>query len=324
MDFATEICPDSTALGNVDIGGIGVYLSYIVQLFLILMVWASLRILWCFIPPPPGTPWQPALDQQDAVMVGLYDFQQAQAYFALTLSLATFIALAGDGAIFEASTYQQIGITIALFGDAATTSVVCMTLGIYLLHKSGNEARLPAALSSIATVLATVAFGLTRRPLYNLKPRAKPTTWLPSCGGRNTPAKFCTAPDKLHYSTRFEAPIVAVCSTIMLLTLLRYRISTPIAMPHTRHAITELTLVASTVIMIMWLINPETLGYAHSSSFDWVSNGTWTFGQIIAISIWAPALCEYAWASRYGIVNQQPVEAPPGAPGQYFAAYVKK
>lgn len=298
---------------------------------------------------------QKALDgtqQRSALTAGLIEFQKAQAYFAITMQGAAWLALAGHGRMFDATTYQQIGMTVSLIGDVAAASTVCLTFGLYMLHTAPKTSWYTSALSAVAFAMCLMTWIWTRMSLPHIQPTDPPEWSNPACGGRVSPAKFCSADTAIRYSTGFEAPIIAVCASVMLLLLLcqgRTKLSQAfvkikqkmpertvplpklkrqgsptflgsvkrIAMHWTakaqnalhgiRHAVAELLFVFMAMIMLFWLISPVTFTlyffprYRSFQAVAWVEDPKWTFGQLIAITIWAPAIFEYIYSAIWGV-----------------------
>lgn len=335
---------------TVDIGGIGVYGSYLMQLSIILLAWLYIRTLksWArytvfAIFRPTGAQVarkqssrvQKKLDstsQYSALVSGLVEYQKAQAYFAITMQGAAMFALGGGGNILDAGSFQQIGRTISLIGDVAIVGIVCVTFGLYLLHKSEKTSWYVSALSFLATTLSLVTWSQTRTPLKNLQPRLEASdVYLPACGGFVEPANFCNAPETTKVTVQFEGPIVACSLTIMLLliiwqgkdsitkalTKLRHLVSTEeVEMPdmgrqHSdklsqtarsstrtiasalhglRHIVADTILGTSAIIMLAWLADPKSRGFE-------LNKTQWTFGQLIAITIWAPSIIEFLYSA---------------------------
>lgn len=267
-------------------------------------------------------------DQHAVLISGLVEFQKAQAYFGITMQGAAILALSGDGSVFDAITYKRIGLTVAVLGDVAATGIVCITFGLYMLQKAKKTSWYVTALSLLATTLSTTTWTRTRTPLGNLLPRGETDVKLPSCGGFVTPVKFCTAATTIDFNSKFEAPIITCC-TIMLLLLVamqghkfflkcyqrassmlpeipglyllrieRRRLDNFRNLESSETGINVFRAAAETIlataacIMVVWLGEPTRLGIACYYLAS-TPGGQWTFGQLIAITIWAPSIIEY-------------------------------
>ena len=132
------------------------------------------------------------------------------------------------------------------------------------------------------------------------------------------------------YSTKFEGPIITCCIVVLLLLIIRQGSEVLVApfekarslllkrkadhlfdterhyvnkMHKLRkilkinsdmmlHTAAEIVLVLSAIIMLVWLAHPTSLGFPWGYRKS-THNGQWTFGQLIAITIWAPSIIEY-------------------------------
>ena len=281
-------------------------------------------------------------NQYSALTSGLVEYQKAQAYFAITMQGTAMIALGSDGSIFDAMTYKEIGYTVVMLGDVAAVGVVCLTFGLYLLYKAKKTSWYVTTLTILAALLCFVTWSQTRSPLDNLTPRTPPVTNISSCGGLVTPVKFCTAFTTTNYSTKIEASIISCCATVLLVLIIRqgrhilgewYKSLTTIISKRseysfplkirpstyeklsnrklisreltirTTHAFTEVILAIAAIIMLVWLAHPHSLGYKYVSLSN-VQNTQWTFGQMIAITIWAPSIIEYIHSAFRKSVTQ--------------------
>ena len=132
------------------------------------------------------------------------------------------------------------------------------------------------------------------------------------------------------YSTTFEGPIITCCTAIILLLIIMQGsevLATPFEkarslLPKPKvdhlfhikrhyinnthklkealkdnidmilHIAAEIVLVLSAIIMLVWLVHPMSLGFPWAY-LENTLNAQWTFGQLIAITIWAPSIIEY-------------------------------
>jgi hypothetical protein len=229
-----ELCQsDITVQINSDIAGLGIYISYIMQLCIMLIAWlyAVSLALWkrC---PQRGTSWKrrpgwieycsTRVDvgpQYDALITVLVEYHKAQCYFTITLQAASLLALGGHGHLLDAPTYKQIGPAVALLGDIAAAASVCLTFGLYLLHNENKKDWYVSIFTFMASTLSAMVWILTRTPLDNLQATGRFATNLPRCGGFVRPTKFCYVFTPTHWATLFEAPIVAWCFTFFLVLL---------------------------------------------------------------------------------------------------------
>ncbi|KAK5174670.1 uncharacterized protein LTR77_001752 [Saxophila tyrrhenica] len=354
-----------------DIGGIGVYASYITQVAIVLAAWLYSNALLFFTRRSTSRKLGQDSDQEhdqqtnrrarkaklqySALVHGLVEYQKAQCYFTITLQGASMLALSGDGTIFEAVTYSQIDSAISLLGDVAATAVVCLTFGLYILHKARRRSEYVTTTTLVATIFALVTWILTRTKLGNLQPRALPNTNLPSCGGRATPLRFCHTDRSVVLPTMIEAPLIACCLSLLLF-LVGKQVTKPISKLYARytqttqkpsndqhrlparsstlnrqssfypaltkalsyyHYAAEIIVVLAAIIMLIRLINPDYLNMiwflnSKPTVFHDLQDSQWSFGQIIAVTIWAPPLIEYVRCAIKGVdeANEHRFVAP--------------
>ena len=216
-EFASTICGSYQPKANMDIAGVGIYASYLMQLSIVLLAWLYSTFLttWAravaFVTSLPTgvnaakkrvSSIQQQIhktEQYSRLVSGLIEYQKAQAYFGITMQGAAMLALSGNGSIFEAITYEEIGLAVAMLGDVASTGIVCLTLGLYLLQKAKKTSLYVTSLSILAATLSFITWTQTRTPLSNLEPQNNADVYLESCGGFRTPAKFCTASTTIEY-----------------------------------------------------------------------------------------------------------------------------
>ena len=278
--------------------------------------------------------------QQPALISGLADFQKAQSFFSITLEGAAIGALASDGRIFDATSLQQLHLTANLLGDVATTGVLCVTFGLYLLHANGTTSWYTNTLSLLAVLVSVAAWIQTRLPLQNLRKPAPSEHNLPACGGRS-PTTFCLESSR-HKNTIFEAISIGLCLFIMALLMIRQskrirqlsnaqnsRKSSvdvekgPAAEGLHLHRVMTITSTASKAVQ---LVHKAAATKVSKKVDNWreeiaefvfanliirmlvtlIKNGAmtaskqearWTFGQLIAVTIWAPSIIEYLYGA---------------------------
>jgi len=278
--------------------------------------------------------WLDNTQQLAAVVSGLVEFQKAQSYFAMTMQGAALLALDGRGQLLDAGTGSQVGMTVFLIATVATTSIVCITFGLYMLHAARKTSWYTSAVSALAALLCLITWSRTRLGLGNIVPDAQSASPIPSCGGQN-PASFCAPIFGIWTPlTTMEIPVISVCSTILLVLLLaqsgnsfssllakvwtlptnagsppmqKLERQLPTASsrlkrgvlvlwyrsgsvrPHVRHGFIEAAFVFLACVML-WIMITTTSKIA-------LKNGQWTFGQLIAVTIWAPSIIEWVYAA---------------------------
>ncbi|KAK4624658.1 hypothetical protein CLAFUW4_05647 [Fulvia fulva] len=357
-DFIHAACGAIKASPNVDVGGIGVYAGYLMQLSILIyaylhsrlvttwiraVVFATHRPLGLEIAQRRAEAVQDRLDstyQQPALISGLADFQKAQSFFSITLEGAAIGALASNGRIFDATSLQQLHLTAKLLGDVATAGVLCVTFGLYLLHANDCTSWYTSTVSILAVLVSVAAWIQTRLPLQNLRNPAPSEHNLPACGGRS-PTTYCLETSR-HKNTAFEAVSIGLCVFIMLVLMTRQSKAVqrfgsalssrkpsvdaekgPAAEDVHLHRVLTMTSTASKAVR---LVHKAAATKVSKKVYNWreeiaefvfanlivnmlvilVKNGAmtasrqearWTFGQLIAVTIWAPSIIEHVYGA---------------------------
>ncbi|CAK4032441.1 Hypothetical predicted protein [Lecanosticta acicola] len=304
---------------NLDIGGIGAYLSYLIQLGIlayaylhtrIMSTWASWIAWLIYLVKGRKKADQKALEvqnrvddshQQAALLSSLVEFQKAQSYFALTLQGSAIAALAGSGAMFDADSFRQLRLTVYLLGDVAVTGIVCITSGLYILHNAGKQNGYTTLLSVLAYFVSLVVWIQTRLPLHSLGELTMLHQDLPACGYKS-PATYCAA--DLRPVTIFESVAIALCSLTLLMVVIlqRTRLSDykweTLGMRHwVPEAVEAIHAGFGLAILVQMITNGEMKAVG--------SEVQWTFAQLLSVTIWAPLIVEYVYAAARGVKAMQ-------------------
>lgn len=247
----------------------------------------------------------------------------------------------------DAKTMSQLDVTISLIGDVATSGVVCITFGLYMLHIARKTSTYVSGLSATAVVMSVITWVRTRQHLGSKVEESGTENGadLLMCGGID-PAKYCEMSgnpgtysdfesfnDKKATAT-LEAPILAFCVLIMLFSLLcqggalskiraravlpqrNTRAQAPTLFSKTRkalatsstwvwvtlrHGLVESLFVSMAAIMLLWLVSPSTFNVYTDDEPIWAQSPQWSFGQLMAVMIWAPTIIEYLYSAICGI-----------------------
>ena len=274
--------------------------------------------------------------QSAALISGLSEFQRSQSWFTLTLQGTAIGALASNGSMFDADSLQEMHLTVDLLGDVAATGIICLTFGLYMLHAANKKSWYTTCLSVLALLISCVTWTMTRMTLDNLH-HMRPTEHdLPACGGRS-PATFCLKKDS-HRFTYFEATSMGICILAMALMIIRQsnylnlpsiglsrqtsmaptdielnsirrtrrrstlrsteskaeRAIAQVAKYSLKLEIAEFVMAGLTLTMFVRLLTNGELSALNSSV-------SWTFGQLIAVTIWIPSILEYLYAALLGV-----------------------
>ncbi|KAF7188961.1 hypothetical protein HII31_09884 [Pseudocercospora fuligena] len=360
--FVQNACGSFKASPNVDVGGIGVYIGYLMQLSILLYCWIHgrlisswLKTLTFIVCAPFGlkrarqyahrVKMRLKKSHQGAALIsGLFEFQQAQSYFALTLNGTAIGALCSNGAMFDVQSLQQMRLTVDLLGDVAATAIICLTFGLYMLHAENKRTWYVTFLSLIAILVSFATWTLTCLPLRNLYQINATGSNLPACGNRS-PATFCLDQSTSKPITS-EAVCIAICMLTTVLMMVRQCRTHPFPSPRTsitsptslrrsstrattssrarrllqeqtavvygwRLEIAELILATMTITMLAQLImNGDMIAMREKVQ--------WTFAQLIAVTIWAPSIIEYLYAAvrRWSLTGNKDVVERAGSFGR--------
>lgn len=349
-----RICYSSKAHANLDIAGVGVYISYLMQVGIVLAAYLYDRMLSTWLPETARflafhsantlaqvDHLRAAIDatHQPALIAGLVDFQKAQCYFAITLQGCALFAIWKGGPLLEAATKTQASLTTAIIGHVAALGMVCIVFNLYTLHNARRSSIYVSTVSALAILISMITWTRTRKKVeLKTKGLEADIPDVPACGGNVDPRKLCGVYSDPGF-TMLEAPIVSISSLAMLWILVRQAdgllvhlnawshasrlrpawwqtvqnccrelpgIPVRIAVTtlrflwvRCRHGLAEVTLLAMVAMMIVIFSNP------YSDGRPWQDNSKWKFGQLIAVTIWAPILIEFLYSAIFGIEEAQ-------------------
>lgn len=232
------------------------------------------------------------------------------------------MSLSGDGKALEATSGSMVGRTVETLTTVALVETVTNTFGLYLLHAQGRKSWFVSTLTTIAVVISLAAWILTYTPLRNLNPvpNLSPES-LESCRGLTTPeivahcgnlhdtdgrslnlhgsimvsclmvlsgdlavqgyATFPWCSHWLHALVRPQRPFPPLEGTVVqrgLQILRRCLIQTIAYGCRWRHVFVRLAFAAILVWTLLWQVAQNAPD----------GGGAWTFGQLIAVTTWAP------------------------------------
>ncbi|RMY20942.1 hypothetical protein D0867_03633 [Hortaea werneckii] len=276
---------------------------------------------------------------QPALIAGLVDFQKAQCYFAITLQGCALFAIWKGGPLLEAATKTQASLTTAIIGHVAALGMVCIVFTLYILHHARRSSIYVSTVSALAITISMITWTRTRRQVeLKTKGLEEDIPNVPAYGGKVDPTRFCAVyfdPDFI----KSEAPTVSFSSLAMLWILVRQangllvhlkawrhasrlrpawwqtvrhrrrglpEIPGRIAVTtlrflwvRCRHGLAEATFLSMAAVMIAILSNP------YPDGRSWQDKTKWTFGQLIAVTIWAPILIEFLYSAIFGVEEAQ-------------------
>lgn len=354
LNTVDRICYSSKAHANFDIAGIGVYISYLIQVCIVLAAYLYDRILSTWLPKTARflafhsvntlgkvDHLRAAIDatHRPALIAGLVDFQKAQCYFAITLQGCALFAIWKGGPLLEAATKTQASLTTAIIGHVAALGMVCIVFTLYILHHARRSSIYVSTVSALAISISMITWTRTRTQVeLKTKGLEADIPDVPACGGKVDPRKLCGVYSDPSF-IMLEAPIVSISSLALLWILVRqasgllahlqalrhasrlrpawwqtvqHRCSglpgIPVRIAVTtlrflwvrcRHGLAEAIFLVMAAFMIVIFSNP------YSDGRPWQDNSEWTFGQLIAVTIWAPILIEFLYSAIFGVEEAQ-------------------
>lgn len=283
------------------------------------------------------TPWQRAGEHQRAIRQSrpaaaltsaLVEFQEVQTFFVISIQFATLLIFAGSdraamlsstSSFAEAVTNVQIVQLLSINGmlPVLFTQIGLMRLGIrwwYML-----------TLVLAVFVLAIYIAQQSLMPDYDtLWTYFKEESAIDMCGGNPSPMTYCLdALDGLNATlTRVNAGLVVGCMVIMALLLdqVWFSLNTTGKMDEGLDN-WELTnskvlfirrRVAPVFLTVMWFglelamlvyVGLYLMSVIDILKFVGTSASDWTFGQLIAIMVWAPVIGKYLYFNVFGITE---------------------
>jgi hypothetical protein len=324
----SDVCNiEYSAPPNSDLSGIGISVSYIVQALILAVSCVASNIVGaCMRRRKPSTldiakttkTRRTGKDQYAALVSGIVGFQKWQTCFAITFLGAALLALSGDGSMFSATMYSQLYNGINMLRNVASTSLLGVVFALYLLHRAGRMSTYVTTLTILAATLCLAVWFVGSGSLPNLAPRMKPETLLPSCGGYVTPAKFCSyANYATSYLDRIFIPIYLVVLIGVLAhqskhyTCKSWRKLTRLLSPHVTESVARLASYKASwkyrdrvTLCFLALLDMFFLGVLGLDVYMYLLSqflmfrelrppANWTFGQLLAVTVWVPPLLDY-------------------------------
>ncbi|KAF1811224.1 hypothetical protein P152DRAFT_66125 [Eremomyces bilateralis CBS 781.70] len=321
---------------DVDVIGIGVFSSYILQCLLILMLWAGLVVSGIYKNSKRrrhaanASVKLPSRRHHRSWMDLLLQFHITQCYFSGTLMIASlsygiyetsmlvvfmFIPVATNGILPVVFAYLLL-----VYYWKSSTGITLLTIAVYILS-SAVYWSLYAQIISLADI--------SRQDIYQqfmFKLSA-----IPACGGYSALAvcphisllgfkEVKLASDKLIVLT----PFIWTFSTAVLVTLLGFQLyqwnaerksteatskqvddAEPMvdARGFERPRVIRMAFWATTLGMIVGMAAQLSL-LGIGTSLNMMNLSDWSFGQIVAVTIWVPPLLDYFYGELKGVVNR--------------------
>lgn len=353
-----NICGPITAYVNADVGGIGVFISYIMQMglallaFIVTIPWSSIirgfrtGFVYCLAALSPqrrssrAKQYSQVLSVQsnrkypEALIAALVAFQKAQCFFMLATNIAGFVIEQSGG--LAPQSLQQLYNTYIFIKVIAIGGFLPITFTLLNLHiiKQLSWYLLTLSIMTIAVATTTLtirnsSFMPTQEDFDQIMAAASqggPS----SCASQNlAPSCFNPQKDGNYFgfgssSNGDGANAILVFCLITLAVIVAdhfCRSDDPNQQNINRWILESLGIAtskplfphASTILhfgtaafhfIFFWLY--IYCFYIFGGDLDWFSSNniydpSWGFGQIVAILVWAPTLCDYLWDQIRGI-----------------------
>ncbi|KAB8230184.1 uncharacterized protein BDW43DRAFT_286411 [Aspergillus alliaceus] len=346
QEFKTVTCDSVDNDVNDDIGGVGVLLSFAMQSAILLYVNFIVLILK-FIPAVARcirrctkrarskTKPQFGYHHFSVIKSMMVEFQEAQCFFMLSFQCAALIALAAGPQVFEATSLLQVASNISMAKSVALMGILPITYGLWVLHKIGLHSWYISAWSAITIVTSSVTLHLCK-----VEPRADnlqgiaTSDRLDKCGFFPPPLIYCRS--EIYRDSSFmnafffgltDVFLSYSCIGIYGLLLMKrlapypkrwfsrrpwfqgtyHRVHPWLVSKGVRFLSGSLTVFIELFLLFYNFIYVATVV---ARSFPAISLDSWSFGQIIAVTIWAPIISKYLHWVLFGTDSYSAIRFP--------------
>ena len=252
----------------------------------------------------------------------LVEFQEAQCFFMLSFQCAALIALAAGPQVFEASSLLQLQSNISMVKVVAFMGILPITYGLWIIHRIGLHSWYISVWSAITIVTSSVTLHQCK-----MEPRADnlqeiaTADRLNKCGFFPPPLVYCSSDSEFgpNYSIvnglTFGLPdnyanfsCIAIYGFLLLKRLAPYpkrwlgqkpwfQATYHLVQPWlVSRGVRILSGTLNVIIEILLLF--ANLLYSFlviARSLPTTSLDSWSFGQIIAVTIWSPIVSKYLY-----------------------------
>ncbi|KAL4916352.1 hypothetical protein BDW62DRAFT_202857 [Aspergillus aurantiobrunneus] len=267
----------------------------------------------------------------------LVDFQEAQCFFIACIQAAVLVAFAGNSIVLNASSFSQLQANYAeatWISVAATTSV---TFGLWILHRFQLDSAYIHLWSATSNLLSgiTLYSRIPEKPDLSRINWNDGLNHLDKCGNHPPPLVYCSYSNHMvirgdvdytniinYIIRRAVVPCFAIYAVIGLQKMGSYlpRVHKVFTSFARRPRAIQLNIpfdISSRVVSILttiWMTLAESflLGATisvvigdgqkllYNLQYDTADPNTWAFGQIIAVTIWAPLMIKYIYWVVFG------------------------
>lgn len=243
----------------------------------------------------------------------LVEFQEAQCFFMVASQAATIISLSSGPIGFNSTSLLQLGGNLFMALQVAATGVIPVIFALWSIYNFGMNSWYILIISTVTFAMATVSWKMgSTNPAPGLLVPVETST-LDQCGFYGPPLMYCGGliGDFALY-TPFDAWVVPFW--VLYSGLLTWQIVLSTIVPLSRKmpeqsgwsriwrwvcSVSTGKWMRATTMLLKFLIELGLFLCAFSvieqavASFWLISSNSWGFGQIVAVTIWAPVIGKY-------------------------------
>ncbi|KAE8396839.1 hypothetical protein BDV37DRAFT_277351 [Aspergillus pseudonomiae] len=270
-----------------------------------------------------------------ALTFTLVEFQEAQCFYMLSFQFAALTALVAGPQLYEATSLAQLTSNTSTVKAVALMGVLPITHGLWILHRVDLHSWYISLWSAITIVVSSVTLHLCKMEprVANLQSIAT-ASHLDKCGYHPPPLIYCRSHSDYYFSAMTliffgvtDDILNFVCIGIYgILALQRlalypkrwlnrkpsFQATYHRAYPwlvskrarfvsRTLTAIIEIILLSSNFFYIFGIV---------ALSLPTIAFSSWSFGQIIAVAIWAPLISKYLYWCFFGSNSYSAIRFP--------------
>ncbi|KAI9928737.1 hypothetical protein MW887_001955 [Aspergillus wentii] len=263
----------------------------------------------------------------------LVEFQEAQCFFMLSIQAAALIALSTGPQVFEATSFAQLESNVSAIALVALMGVVPVTFGLWVLHKVGMNSWYTMFWSTISVALSNVTLYMgNSSPSATSLVTISSTDRLDKCGHYGPPLIYCYGYSGSTMGS--YSPSMFILRIINYVSLAFYGIIVLMWLaPYLRRCMQKNEWSQHTYVRVhqvltarwarafgrVWTVFVELVSmlfcvvygiYLTSRNFGAFDADSWSFGQIIAVTIWAPVICKYFYWAMFGTESYSAIRVP--------------
>ncbi|KAE8141441.1 hypothetical protein BDV38DRAFT_205722 [Aspergillus pseudotamarii] len=267
----------------------------------------------------------------------LVEFQEAQCFFMLSFQCAALIALAAGPQVFEATSLLQLQSNISMAKAVAFMGILPITYGLWILHRIGLHSWYISVWSAITIVTSSVTLHLCKvEPRADNLQEIATADRLDKCGFSPPPLIYCGSDSEMGSNYDIVNNLIFglsdnsvnfVCIAIYGLLLLKrlapypqrwlgqmpwfqatyHRVHPWLKSRGVRILSRTLNVIIETLLLLANFFYPFMV---ITRSLPMISLDSWSFGQIIAVTIWSPIISKYLYWLLFGTDSYSAIRFP--------------